>query len=58
MGGDLDRFRDISMYDFQAVLAAHKIKSGIREDEEEVDLDDLYSALGESMKKNPNIWER
>ena len=57
MGGDLADFGNISMYDFQAVLTAHKIKNGIKEDEE-IDLDAIYSSLGESMKKNPKIWER
>lgn len=49
MGGSLDDFCDLSMYDYQVKLAAHKRIFGIKDEDTEIstteDLDRLYAKI-------------
>ena len=58
MDGQLSDFDNASMYDYQALMAAHRIRCGIKEEEitSTDDLDSLYSAMGERMIENPEDW--
>lgn len=61
MGGTLDSFRDISMYDFQVTLEAYKVKNGFKESDDDItsqdDLDNLYAGLADNMKEHPEDWQ-
>lgn len=47
MGGNLDDFYNVSMYDFQSKMAAYRLTLGIQEEEISTtdDLDQLYSKI-------------
>ena len=47
------------MFDYQVCRGAYLLKEGITEADAPPSIDDMdsmYSALGESMKKNPEEW--
>lgn len=58
MGGDLREFSGASMFDYEVLLSAFRQKHGLSEPDitSADDLDDLYAALGEQMKANPEAW--
>ena len=58
MGGDLSSFGRASMFDYEILLAAYKLKHGVDGAEalSTDDLDSLYAGVGEHIASNPEAW--
>jgi len=63
MGGQYGDFYGASMFDFQAMRAGYLVAQGIDEDQapdqidSPEDLDNLYAALADHMKEEPDKWQ-